>query len=218
MQRNLLAIETSGSVCSAAISIDGNLAASVEILRSNVHDEMLSDVVASVCRYAELTVQDIDIVAVSSGPGSFTGLRIGASFAKGLCFSGRAQLLAVPSHVAMMAAGMEVAQLSGCSEILCVIGSHRDLVYLSSTTSSDLDIGAQTSLVTLEEAKKRLTFGMQLVVGSGAGLVIERPISGLSRTSARFVAYAAWMMLAKQSPFSDANSFVPDYHQEFQPR
>ena len=56
MQRNLLAIETSGSVCSAAVSIEGNLVASVEILRSNVHDEMLSDVVASVCRYAELTV------------------------------------------------------------------------------------------------------------------------------------------------------------------
>lgn len=218
MQRNLLAIETSGSVCSAAVSIEGNLVASVEILRSNVHDEMLSDVVASVCRYAELTVQDIDIVAVSSGPGSFTGLRIGASFAKGLCFSGRAQLLAVPSHVAMMAAGMDVAQLSGCSEILCVIGSHRDLVYLSSTGSEDLDIASQTSLVSIEQAKHRCSSNKQLVVGSGAGLVTEHPISGLSRTSARFVAYAAWKMLAQQSPFTDANAFVPDYHQEFQAR
>ena len=218
MQRNLLAIETSGSVCSAAVSIDGSLVASVEILRSNVHDELLSEAVSAVCRYADISLRDINIVAVSSGPGSFTGLRIGASFAKGLCFSSQTSLLPVPSHVAMMAAGLEVAQLLGCTEIVCVIGSHRDLVYTSRTVSTDLDVSAQASLVTVEQAKSTLQGSSNLIVGPGAGLVTDTPVSGLSRTSARFVAYAAWIMLAKHCPFVDANSFVPDYHQEFQPR
>lgn len=218
MMRKLLAIETSGSVCSAAVSIDGNLVASVEILRPNVHDELLSDVVSTVCRHAEVDVRDVDIVAVSSGPGSFTGLRIGASFAKGLCFASQSDLLPVPSHIALMAAGLEVAQLSGCEEIVSVIGSHRDLVYMSRTLSSTLDVSAQASLCTIDQAKTSLEGSSSLVVGPGASLIIDKPVSGLSRTSARFVAYAAWFMLTKQCPFVDANTFVPDYHQEFQPR
>jgi tRNA threonylcarbamoyladenosine biosynthesis protein TsaB len=214
----LLAIETSGAVCSAAVSVDGMLTSSIEILRSNVHDEMLAGVVASACEHAGIPVSDIDIVAVSSGPGSFTGLRIGASFAKGLCYTGTPKLLAVPSHVAMMAAALEVARLSGASGIACAIGSHRDLVYLSTSPCDELDIEADAVLMTTDEARARIDAASMLVVGPAAGLLTALPVSGLSRHSARFVAYAAWIMLAKASPFADANQFVPNYHQEFQPR
>lgn len=215
----LLAIETSGSVCSAAVSVDGNLVSSVEILRSNVHDELLSNVVTSVCSYADVNLSDIDIVAVSSGPGSFTGLRIGASFAKGLCFANEsAKLLAVPSHVAMMAAGLEVARLSRNSLIACAIGSHRDLVYLSTTPTKDLDVAATAELLSTSEARERLDGHELLIVGPAADALTETPVSGLSRLSARFVAYAAWLLLAKGVEYSDVNSFVPNYHQEFQPR
>ena len=218
MQRSLLAIETSGSVCSVAVSVDERLIASIEVLRSNVHDELLSDAVSSVCQYAAMTIADIDIVAVSSGPGSFTGLRIGAAFAKGLCFSGRAKLLPVPTHLSLMAAGLEVARRLGNAEICSVIGSHRDLVYISSTPAAQLNPRAGATMVTIEEAKALLSSGTKLVVGPGAETVIDAPISGLSRTSARFVAYAAWLMLGQECPFVDAHAFVPDYHQEFQPR
>jgi tRNA threonylcarbamoyladenosine biosynthesis protein TsaB len=214
----LLAIETSGTVCSAAVSVDGALTSSIEVLRSNVHDELLAGVVASTCENAGIRVSDIDVVAVSSGPGSFTGLRIGASFAKGLCYTGTPKLLAVPSHVAMMAAALEVARLSGSSSITCVIGSHRDLVYVSTSPCDELDIHADATLMTIDEARARIDGAPTLVVGPAAGLLTSSPISGLSRHSARFVAYAAWIMLAQSSPFNDANQFVPNYHQEFQPR
>jgi tRNA threonylcarbamoyl adenosine modification protein YeaZ len=215
----LLAIETSGSVCSAAVSIDGSLVSSSEILRSNVHDEMLAGLVSDVCLYADIALADIDIVAVSAGPGSFTGLRIGASFAKGLCFASTSvHLLAVPTHVALMAAGLEVAQLAGVPEIVCAIGSHRDLLYISQTSSSDLDVTASATLLTVAEGKESLNGRNALVVGPAAGALTTSPVSGLSRLSARFVAYAAWIMLSKGSSWSHPNTFVPDYHQEFQPR
>lgn len=215
----LLAIETSGSVCSAAVSVDGALVSSAEILRSNVHDEMLAGLVTDVCSYANIALADIDIVGVSAGPGSFTGLRIGASFAKGLCFaSSSTKLLAVPTHVAVMAAGLEVAQLAGVPEIVCAIGSHRDLLYISHTSSSDLDVAAAATLVTAAEAKESIDGRSALVVGPSASALTSSPVSGLSRLSARFVAYAAWIMLSKGSSWSDPNAFVPDYHQEFQPR
>lgn len=214
----LLAIETSGAVCSAAVSVDGRLISSIEILRSNVHDEMLAGVVASACEHAGIVVSDIDIVAVSSGPGSFTGLRIGASFSKGLCYTGTPKLLAVPSHVAMMAASLEVARLSHASGIACAIDSHRDLVYLSMSSCDNLDVHADATLMTIDEARARIEGASMLVVGPAAGELTATPVSGLTRHSARFVAYAAWIMLAQGSPFTDANQFVPNYHQEFQPR
>ncbi|MBM4178744.1 MAG: tRNA (adenosine(37)-N6)-threonylcarbamoyltransferase complex dimerization subunit type 1 TsaB [Ignavibacteria bacterium] len=218
MAMSLLAIETSGSVCSAAVSIDGNLVSSVEILRQNVHDELLAEITSEAMKYAEIPLSSIDIVAVSSGPGSFTGLRIGASFAKGLCFFGQTRLLPVPSHVAIMAAALEVAAYSGVEHIVCAIPSHRDLVYVSTTRASELDVAATAELLTITQAQERFVSDREMIVGPGAPLLTNSPISGLSRTSARFVAYAAWIMLGSGVSTVDADSFVPDYHQEFQPR
>ncbi|MBK7185785.1 MAG: hypothetical protein IPH85_07625 [Ignavibacteria bacterium] len=65
----LLSIETSGSVCSVAVSVDGSLVSSIEILQANVHDEMLSKCVHDVVSNAGLALDSIDVVAVSAGPG-----------------------------------------------------------------------------------------------------------------------------------------------------
>lgn len=213
----LLAIETSGSVCSAAVSIDGHLVSSVEVLRPNIHDEALSDITQTACRYADIPVADLDIVAVSSGPGSFTGLRIGAAFAKGLCYDGAPKLFDVPTHSSLIAASLEVATVKNARSIMCAIASHRDLVYVSVSPLPNLNLTPMVELVTIEQGRAMVDDEM-IVVGPGAHLLVDAPISGLSRCSARFVAYAAWMLLERGDAFRDAATFVPNYHQEFQPR
>lgn len=213
----LLAIETSGGVCGAAVAVDGALASTSEILRPNVHDELLTDCVASAVAHAGLQLADIDVVAVSAGPGSFTGLRIGASFAKGLCFDGSCSLLAVPTLTALHHAGREVAALAGRTSVTAVVASHRDLFYIATHAVSELGIEHPVRVIVRDELQGACGANT-LVVGPAAAQCTSEPVSGLTRLSARFVAHAAWALLAAGVPFSDPQTFVPAYEQDFIPR
>lgn len=213
----LLAIETSGSVCSVAVAIDGSLVTSIEILHANVHDALLSRCVRDAIDHAGLDISDIDIVAVSSGPGSFTGLRIGASFVKGLCFSGHPSMLAVPTLTSLLHASSEVATLAGYESITAVVASHRDLVYCATSPVHDAAHTPDVQLMSLESAKA-LVSPRTMVVGPAAALLAPFPISGLTRLSARFVAFAAWRLLETGASCTDVMTFVPDYRQDFVPK
>ena len=82
----ILNIETSTSCCSAAISIDGIPVASVENLNNANHASELPRFVEQLLTTAKQSGWQLDAVALSQGPGSYTGLRIGASTAKGICY------------------------------------------------------------------------------------------------------------------------------------
>ena len=83
----ILALDTATQSCSVAIVDDGLLLA--ELTRANIktHSRHLMDLIETVCLAADLRVRDVDGFAVTIGPGSFTGLRIGISTIKGLAFS-----------------------------------------------------------------------------------------------------------------------------------
>ena len=93
----LLTIETATTVCSAALSID-NQAVFERIDTSGAsHATVLGVFVSDAVNYARKNGWTIDAVAVSAGPGSYTGLRIGLSEAKGLCYGLGIPLIAIPS-------------------------------------------------------------------------------------------------------------------------
>ena len=84
----ILCLETTTTNCSVALSRDGEVLALKEDMGLNYsHAERLHDYIDSVLKEAKLSKNDLDAVAVSKGPGSYTGLRIGVSSAKGLCFA-----------------------------------------------------------------------------------------------------------------------------------
>lgn len=83
----ILNIETATSVCSVALGKDGVVIATKEENQGFSHAEKLTLFIEDVCSQAEIKLSDLDAIAVSSGPGSYTGLRIGVSTAKGLCFA-----------------------------------------------------------------------------------------------------------------------------------
>ena len=96
----ILGIETSTAVCSVGIVRQSNehpLHSEKSIIESHIHSEKLLTLVQEVCDEQQLKLSQLDGIAVSIGPGSFTGLRIGLSAAKGLCFSLEKPLLAVPT-------------------------------------------------------------------------------------------------------------------------
>lgn len=94
---NILHIETSGDVCSAALSSDGECLTEEIDEHGRAHAAVLPGFVQEVLSFADSHALPLDAVAVSSGPGSYTGLRIGLSMAKGLCYARDMKLLAVPT-------------------------------------------------------------------------------------------------------------------------
>lgn len=82
----ILSIETSTDVCSVALSDDGQVLEHHENYEGQNHAQVLSPYVESVLKYVKTREIKLDAIAVSIGPGSYTGLRIGLSEAKGLCF------------------------------------------------------------------------------------------------------------------------------------
>ena len=90
-------IETSTEVCSVALSQDGALLSSKESFDGPSHGRLLAGFVDEMVSFADSHAIPVDAVAVSCGPGSYTGLRIGASMAKGLCYGRGLKLLAVPT-------------------------------------------------------------------------------------------------------------------------
>ncbi|MEP1033851.1 tRNA (adenosine(37)-N6)-threonylcarbamoyltransferase complex dimerization subunit type 1 TsaB [Ekhidna sp.] len=93
----ILSIETSTKVCSVAVHRDGELLASQVHQVERSHSSLLPGIGIEVCKEVNITFTDLDAVAVSSGPGSYTGLRIGVSTAKGICYSLNKKLISIPS-------------------------------------------------------------------------------------------------------------------------
>jgi len=103
----ILNIETSTSVCSVGISIDGKIVSIQESHTKNSHAEQITLFSEKVISDAGLKFSDLDAVSVSKGPGSYTGLRIGVSTAKGYCYGLDIPLISIGT-LAAMAAGMKI--------------------------------------------------------------------------------------------------------------
>ena len=91
----ILQIETATTACSVALAINGEVLAFKEVNERNIHAEVITMFIEEVVSSARMTYDQIDAIAVSSGPGSYTGLRIGVSTAKGLCFALDKPLIAI---------------------------------------------------------------------------------------------------------------------------
>ncbi len=100
----ILQIETATSVCSVALSVDGKTIAIKEEKAQNIHASSLTLFIEEVIKSAGINYANLDAIAVSKGPGSYTGLRIGVSTAKGLCFALDKPLIAI-NTLKMMASG-----------------------------------------------------------------------------------------------------------------
>lgn len=100
----ILQIETATSVCSVALSVNGKTVAFKEEKAPNIHAASLTLFIDEVIKSAGISYADLSAVAVSKGPGSYTGLRIGVSTAKGLCFALDKPLIGI-NTLKMMASG-----------------------------------------------------------------------------------------------------------------
>ena len=93
----ILSIETFSKVCGVAIHQEGRLLGKVSLHQGNVHGQKLVPLIGALLDQLSLGLSDLDAIAVAKGPGSYTGLRIGVSTAKGLCYAHDLPLIGVDS-------------------------------------------------------------------------------------------------------------------------
>ena len=97
----ILSIETATSICSIAVHENGICTDSLEISESNSHSAKLTVLIEQILAKNSLQISDFSAIAISKGPGSYTGLRIGTSVAKGICYASGLPLLTVDTLQAM---------------------------------------------------------------------------------------------------------------------
>jgi len=97
----ILQIETATTVCSVALAQDGQVLAFKQVDERNIHAEVITVFIAELLAANGITYAQLDAIAVSCGPGSYTGLRIGVSTAKGLCYALDKPLIAIETLESM---------------------------------------------------------------------------------------------------------------------
>lgn len=150
--RVVLGLETGGETCGvAAFALDpmrrdgsGRIVAEAYVRRANQHAARLAPLVQIVLDAAGATPADVAAVALSAGPGSYTGLRIGASLAKGFCEASGAALVAVGSLDALAEAARP-AVLAG-ERLAAVFPSRRGEVYAALYLRTESDLGVRPDI------------------------------------------------------------------------
>lgn len=140
----ILAIDSSGLVATVALVEDNNLIAEYTIHHKKTHSQTLMPMLEEVKRMVELELDTIDAIAVASGPGSFTGLRIGAATAKGLAMGLNKPIIEVPTLEGM------AYQMYGASAVICpIMDARRNQVYTGLYQFTEAEAGY--SMETLKE-------------------------------------------------------------------
>ncbi len=142
----ILCLETSTAVCSVALVDKSNVIALRESLDGQNHAEKITIFIDEVMKEAGVKYQDLDAVAVSMGPGSYTGLRIGVSTAKGLCYAMEKPLIAVDT-LAAMAEGFRVNE----SVVFCPMIDARRMEVYSAFFNNDLERISETQAIVVDE-------------------------------------------------------------------
>ncbi|SDE43750.1 tRNA threonylcarbamoyladenosine biosynthesis protein TsaB [Cellulophaga baltica] len=162
----LLNLETATTNCSVSIAENGNLLAIKEFdSAAYSHAEQLHVFIEETLQMASLQMADIDAVAVSKGPGSYTGLRIGVSAAKGLCFALDIPLIAIPT-LESMASQANDAEVNF---VIPVLDARRMEVY-SSVFNQDMEEIRETKAEIIDENsfQEYAAKGKVLILGNGA--------------------------------------------------
>jgi tRNA threonylcarbamoyladenosine biosynthesis protein TsaB len=155
----ILCIETSTTACSVALCDEQGIVASREENNGYTHAENLHVFIEEVIQKSGRAKKDIAAIAVGKGPGSYTGLRIGVSAAKGLSYALGIPLLSVNSLYTMAAAVKEQVKDEDC--ILCpMLDARRMEIYTATYSSSDLsELSPTQALIVTDESVQQFKTG-----------------------------------------------------------
>ena len=223
---NILLIETSTALCSVALAQDGVVTSYRESSAPKAHASLTAVFIQEMLAERGLTLADCDAVCVSKGPGSYTGLRVGVSTAKGLCFGSGKPLLAVGTLDTLVA---QAETPNDFRYIIPMIDARRMEVYTAVFEPTVMSSEAETSYRQITETAPMiidetsfadyLEQGPCLFIGDGAGKcadVIKHPNAHFCQCWPKASAMLEPAMKAyKEKRFEDVAYFEPFYLKEF---
>ena len=217
----ILHIETSTDVCSVAVSEDGQVIFDQEDHSGPNHAERLGTMVDEALSFTDNHAIPFDAVAVSCGPGSYTGLRIGVSMAKGVCYGRNLKLIAVPT-LELLCVPILLREIPEENALLCpMLDARRMEVYAGIYDRGLKTIRPiQADIVEGETYKEFLDKRPVYFFGNGA----QKCKAAINHPNAHFIEniepLAKWMQpLAEKrflnEQFEDVAYFVPFYLKDF---
>jgi len=222
----ILNIETSTEVCSVAIARDGVVIHARENLSGQNHAMLLTVFIGELLNDAQITMEQLDAVAVSGGPGSYTGLRIGVSVAKGICYASHLPLIAITSleamahHVIHQPGNFHYASID--NTLFCpMIDARRMEVYTSFYDNSGKQIrGIQADIIDHQSYLPYLENNFVLFFGNGSAKcreAINHPnavfINGVITSAENMVSLSEHDFQLKK--FVDVAYYEPFYLKDF---
>lgn len=218
----ILHIETSTNVCSVAVSEDGGVIFNKENRNAPNHAECLGSDVDEALSFADSHAIPVDAVAVSSGPGSYTGLRVGVSMAKGICYGQGLPLLSVPTlELLCVPVLLHHDDMEENALLVPMIDARRMEVYAQVFDRSLRSVRpAQADIVDADTYREYLDRGPVYFFGNGA----EKCMETINHPNARLIKdvepLAKYMMpLAEKrkaaEQYEDVAYFTPFYLKEY---
>lgn len=218
----ILHIETATDICSVCIAEEGKVTAVRETGESRSHASVLTVFVEELMQERSLKISDFDAIAVSMGPGSFTGLRIGVTVAKGFCYGASLPLIAVPTLESMFRGFLQLNHSFDVNDLFIpMIDARRMEVYtavfnnmgeiLKPTSAMIIDNNSFSDLI----ADHTLHF-----FGTGANKLTETIVNPNADFTRNFHISSVFMTdiaLEKfhKKDFEDAAYFEPYYLKDF---
>lgn len=230
----ILCLETSTAVCSVALVDNSNVIALRESLDGQNHAEKITIFIDEVMKEANISYNELEAIAVSKGPGSYTGLRIGVSTAKGLCYAMEKPLIAIDTLAAMTEGFLDnnfdndhdtnIKSLPSSSIFCPMIDARRMEVYSAFFTGDMKKISETEALIIDENSFSDLKLNHHLYLfGDGADKLIslfenEENITVIEKfhCSAAYMARLAEEAF-KNNDFVDTAYFEPFYLKDFVP-
>lgn len=217
MSERILMIETSTECCSVALSDGARIVAARVDENPRQQSAMLAPYIEAVLREGGCTAAELDAIAVSEGPGSYTGLRVGVSTAKGICFGAGKPLIGIDT-LAVLARQADPGR--SFSRIIAMIDARRMEVYAAPFDSEGRKCGTtEARILDADSFREELEAGPVLFIGTGAGKFRDICTHPDAYFQPCFPLAAAMLEPAREAlqkkEFEDTAYFEPFYLKEF---
>lgn len=217
----VLLLETATHVCSVSLARDGDVLETRESEEEKSHASQLTVFIQEILEVQKVKASELDAVAVSKGPGSYTGLRIGVSTAKGLCYGADVPLIAIDT-LKSMAWGMKHSGKCEPNTLLCpMIDARRMEVYAAIyDTQLEEKRGIQAEVIDENSYDEWLKQQKVCFMGTGADKLVDVLKHANAIVVRNFVPSARHMATLaeealKNKQFEDVAYFEPFYLKEF---